>query len=1772
VGGNRKTGDNFTFTVATSGGFPPISYQWYRNPTLNSPAPPGGGWAAVGGNSTTLALTGLVSSDQGSYCCIATDKWGNQVISNVVNLRVLAIGNQPTSQTVNTGASPTISVTVLAGSGLSPYTYQWRKNGGNIGNATNASYQIPQCIMSDDADYDCLINDATPLGAPLISATAHLTVNAAPIAFTLQPVGGSLYVGDSKTFTVGVGSGSGAGFTFTYQWQKAQVDIPGATLSSLPITLALTDAGLYQCKIGEEKTGLPGTVRPPAAYVYSNEVTLNVQPRTSFTLQPVGGNKAVGGTHTFSVAVTGGYPGYTYQWFRGATPVATGSSFTILVLAAGDQGTYTCQVRDSNTDLQTSNPAVLTVLAIQTQPADLEVDAGSPAPFTVVVLGGSGVPGYTYQWQKNGVPIGGATAANYTINPCLPADAGAYRCLVTDSADAWLFTRVATLVVSVEPITITVQPTGGNKYVADSYTFTCTAIGGNGTLTYQWQKDGADLLGKTDGSLTINSLALTDQGSYQCLVGDLAHGLPPLLARLGSDTVNLQVRDRMVITVQPVGGHRAVGDNYSFSITVTGGYLPLSYQWYKGAAPVSTDNPFDLTGLDSGDQGTYRCVVTDSNSVSITSNSVDLTVLAIQTSPADREVKALDPTTFTVIVLPGSGFGAYTYQWRKDGFPITDATDASFTIDSCLVSDNGSYDCVVGDAGGASLASGAAVLSVIANPIIIDVAPIGGQKYVTQAFTITCTASGGNGLLTYQWQKNGVDIPGQSGTSTAPLEPVSPTLTFTSLALTDDAVYQCMFGDDVHPPMALVGSGQATLRVRNRVSITTQPVGAHKVAGDSYQFTIVATGGYTPLSYQWYRGATPTYNGGATYNLTNLTFADQGSYRCVVTDSTLGSSANSSTVSLTVLAITTQPASDTVNVGAPASFSVTVTPGSGMGPYFYQWKYKGNNIGGATNAAYSMASVQAGSPDGNPSPVNPAGNAGAYTCVVMDSSPVSLSSATAILTVTYTPLSVSVQPVGADKYTGGSHTFTVQATGGAGAPYTYQWQKDGVNIPNKTTNTLVLSLLALSDDGGYRCMIGMVGVRPPLPLVPSDTATLRVRDPLAVTTQPAGANKAVGGNHTFTVAVSGGYTPPSYQWYRGALGAAPGTGTPVGSNSDTLSLTGLAAGDQGTYSCVITDANAQSVTSAGANLRVLAILTPPASQTVDVHQQVTFTVAVVPGSGLGPYTYQWQYKGSNISGATNPNYNIGSCQGGSPDGLPAPVNPTGNAGDYVCVVGDSAPVSVTSAAATLTVNMVPLAFSAQPASGRKYVGGQQTFHVVVTGGVGPAYTYQWTKNGTNVSGPNITGASTDTLLINPVALGDAGSYLCLVGEQGLHPPDVPSDAATLETAVPILIGTQPPGAYLYVGETFTTAVAASGGFGALTYQWYKGGAPLGVETNTTFTKLNVQLADAGAYHCVVSDELPTPVPSADAQLTVVPPITITAQPVGGEAEGGQPWSMSVAATGGKGALHYAWTQNGVPVGTDSPTYTIATAGLNDAGTYVCTVSDSGIPPSSIPSAPALLTIHAIYAIDQNPMSGKAYAGEPFSFYVHVAFNRGQVTYQWYGPDPNVAIPSATTDSFEIAGAGLGDVGTYKVTITDDNGTPYFPDDDVTLTSSLVTLGIANHLLITDQPQSGHKPLGSSFTFNVGTTGGFAPLSYEWYKDSNPVPVGTKQALVLSPVQASDPGTYYVVVRDSNVDVAQSASATFAIGTDLPAVGLVSIGLLMAAAALGGALVLRRKQR
>jgi hypothetical protein len=85
-----------------------------------------------------------------------------------------------------------------------------------------------------------------------------------------------------------------------------------------------------------------------------------------------------------------------------------------------------------------------TAVSISTQPASQTVSVGQTATFTVVA---SGTAPMAYQWQRNAMPVSGATSASYTTAPTTAADNGAQFQVTVSNSLGSVSSNTATLTV-----------------------------------------------------------------------------------------------------------------------------------------------------------------------------------------------------------------------------------------------------------------------------------------------------------------------------------------------------------------------------------------------------------------------------------------------------------------------------------------------------------------------------------------------------------------------------------------------------------------------------------------------------------------------------------------------------------------------------------------------------------------------------------------------------------------------------------------------------------------------------------------------------------------------------------------------------------------------------------------------------------------------------------------------------------------------------------------------------------------------------------------------------------------------------------------------------------------------------------------------------------------------------------------------------------------------------------------------------------------------------
>jgi hypothetical protein len=334
------------------------------------------------------------------------------------------------------------------------------------------------------------------------TASFQLTVLPTKPLFTLNPEGERAVNPNSPaTFTATYVAGVQP---FTYRWRRNGTTISGATASSYIISsVQQSHEGSYDCVI----TNSFGSFTTPAT-------NLTVTDPVVIVASPLNRAANLDEEVFFSVKVTGTEP-IEYQWRKNGAELPGGNASSLTFITGSDSGGFYDVVVTNPLGSVTSAAAVLTVLVppvITVQPSDQNVSAGATAFFSVTASG----PGLTYQWRRNGADLSKQTGPMLMVSNVQKANEGVYDVLVKNAFGAVL-SDPAVLSLP-QPLGISEHPQDVTSVPGDTATFTVTAVG-QGTLTYQWNKDGKPIKDAKSSTLNVPVTDSSAAGAYTVTVG-----------------------------------------------------------------------------------------------------------------------------------------------------------------------------------------------------------------------------------------------------------------------------------------------------------------------------------------------------------------------------------------------------------------------------------------------------------------------------------------------------------------------------------------------------------------------------------------------------------------------------------------------------------------------------------------------------------------------------------------------------------------------------------------------------------------------------------------------------------------------------------------------------------------------------------------------------------------------------------------------------------------------------------------------------------------------------------------------------------------------------------------------------------------------------------------------------------------------------------------------------------------------------------------------------
>jgi gliding motility-associated-like protein len=1453
----------------------------------------------------------------------------------------------------------------------------------------------------------------------------------------------------------------------------------------------------------------------------------------------------------------------TYAWtFPGGTP-ATSNANDPGSISYTAPGPHTISLVVSN---ECGNSATATqTFTLNAAPAITNTDLTQTVcsgTLTSAIALTTLIPGTTYNWTataSSGVtgfqPSGTSTTIPAQIINYSGSGTGTVTYTVTPTAAGCSGTPVTFQIQIIPAPAITAQPQPQTVCQnGPSAPISISINAGPSTPTYQWYSNmtnsisgGILIPGATSSSYTPSSSVVGTQYYYAII--SLGSGG---CAALTSQVAAVTVAPLPQITTQPQTSQQVCvgGSTGALSVSVSGGFGALSYQWYSntsnansGGILISGATASSYTPPAFTTPGTFYFYVIATSSGTgcgeATSQTSEVTVFAdpvVDAQPVASQTLCQGAAAQTLSVSVSGGTGIFSYQWYSNtvnsntgGTAIPGATTGSFTPPTSVVGIK-YYYCVVTQATpGCGVSSATAAVTVNTSPSVTS-QPISSQVCPGgTAQTLTFTTANGLGTATYQWFSNttasntgGIAISGATNQTFTP-----PATTVGTIWYYAEITFAGIVGS-----CATIATQPASVEVIAPAQFTQQPATLQQICvggSISNPLSITLTGGFGAISYQWYSNTSSSTVGGTlipgatSSSYTPSVFAVQGDFYYYVIASFAGSgcsTATSEVAQITALpdpVISSQPVpSQTLCQGAaPQTLSVAVF--GGIGTFSYQWYSSitnsnsgGTSISGATNADYIPQTTNVGTVY--------------YYCVITQPTPgCGVTSTTAAVTVNLSP-TVTSQPVSSQVCPGGTaQTLTFTTANGVGAA-TYQWFSNtsaantgGLEIAGETGQTFSPATTSVGSVW-YYCEITFSGIAGSCATIATQAAQVEVTPAAEVSQQPAPSQTVCVGSGIsapLSVSYTGGSGTPQYQWYFNTQDSTSG-GTPVGTNSDTYSPPVFTvAGNYYYYvSIQLSASGCAPAISDVANVIVVddPVVTsqPVAAQTLCPNETAaTLSVAVSGGIGTS-YSYQWFVSssptagsGTAISGANAPDYVPDTATPGTLYYYCEILQPTG------------AGCNAESSMAAVTVSPAP-AITAQPLSQTVCSGGTiNPLGFSVINGVGAA-TYQWFSNGTasNAGGTPIAGANTATYLPDGIIVGTF-YYYAVVTYPGLTGScsSVATDASTIVIDQNPIV--TPKSATICSATSFNIDPQTAGSDivpGSTTYTWIvQSISPAGAITGATDQTIgqssiaqllmNTTTLSATVIYLVTPLAGNCPGQPFTVTITVNPAINPNITVNDNLCFGANSASITTNVTGGipfPGSQPYQFDWNG-PNG-----FTAATSSISNLapGNYTITITDAGGCPFSEDytiTEPTQLVFGSTSETDVT-CNGAADGA------ITINANGGTpgYTYLW---TKNTAFYSNAQNLTGLA------PGLYEVTISDANNCgPITMAFTITEPQPLVAM-IASQ---TDVQCFGQN----TGALSIAVTGGTTDYSYSWTGPNGFVSTDQNIAALYA-------GTYSLTVTDAN---------------------------------------------
>ncbi|KAM3659714.1 LOW QUALITY PROTEIN: basement membrane-specific heparan sulfate proteoglycan core protein [Ammospiza maritima maritima] len=663
-----------------------------------------------------LRLSQLSVADSGEYVCRADtgSVFREASVSVTVTSRDSSsyrlqspiISIDPHSMAVAPGEDATFKCRVH--DGARPVNITWRMGPGqhlqdNVKISANGSViSISGAHVGNQGAYHCVASNRFGVA----SSVVNLVVQGAPTVSVMPP--GPVTVKEGKSLSLEcLGRGEPRPLV---RWSRlgSRQKVEHQTLLHMDSQAILQlspakpeHAGTYVCTahsaLGSAQARVDVSVESAERHPGAPEVTV-----------PSAVTVVAGETATL-VCIAKGDPAPRIEWSKLRAPLpwqhrVVNGSLVIPRAAQQDSGQYICNASsplgstEAFVTLDVMTPPYATIL-----PEDAVVRAGDAVQVQCLA---HGTPPLHYTWDK----VNGSLSARVAhragllrLSPAAPADAGTYRCLVTNHVGtAEAFARLAVHGDAGEggdiaggPLVVRVTPGSLVKGVGGTAEFACS-VSGDSRAHVEWLKEDGELPpthSVRDGVLRMPELAPGAQGVYVCRASG------PGGQAEDRATLTVQALPRALINIRTAVQTVLAGTTVELECLGLGEPRP-HVTWSKVGGRIRPGvliraGTLTMEQVERADAGQYRCTAT--NAVGTVQSHVILHVQAAPQIAGQPEVKEVSLGSAAVLPCLASGFPVPEITWSKlDGeLPAGARVQGNvLTLPAVRPEDAGVYTCV----------------------------------------------------------------------------------------------------------------------------------------------------------------------------------------------------------------------------------------------------------------------------------------------------------------------------------------------------------------------------------------------------------------------------------------------------------------------------------------------------------------------------------------------------------------------------------------------------------------------------------------------------------------------------------------------------------------------------------------------------------------------------------------------------------------------------------------------------------------------------------------------------------------------------------------------------------------------------------------------------------------------------------------------------------------------------------------------------------------------